>query len=155
MNRPAPRVTAALVSSLMLAACAGPLPPATPTLAPPTATAPAAGLANPASVNCETVGGRLELVTLPDGQVGVCVLPDGSLCEEWALFRAECQPGQFQPFTLGLEPGPENAGDRHCLEGGGQLAWLRLTSGAEYGLCVWPTGKVCEQGAVAGGECGP
>ncbi len=27
------------------------------------------------------------------GQVGICVFPDGSECEEWALFRNECQPG--------------------------------------------------------------
>lgn len=156
MSRPAHRWITALISDLVLAACAGPLTTTTPTVAsPPTVTAPVAGLANPASVNCEDVGGRLELVSLPEGQVGVCVFADGSLCEEWALLRDECAPGQFLPFTLGLEPGPDNAGDRRCLEGGGQLALLRLSDGAEHGLCVWPTGKVCEQSAVAGEACGP
>lgn len=150
-----------VVVGVTLAACAGPrtaapaLPSPVPTAPPPTAEASPAGLANPASVHCQEQGGRLELVTIPDGQVGVCVFADSSLCEEWAYFRDGCRPGQFLPFTIGLEPGPENAGDQRCLEGGGQLALLRLSEGAEYGLCIWPTGKVCEQGAVARGECGP
>lgn len=45
------------------------------------------GLANPASVHCETLGGKLEIRSGKDGQYGVCHLPDGRVCEEWALFR--------------------------------------------------------------------
>lgn len=155
-----------VVVGVTLAACAGPrtatpaLPSPVPTAPPPTAEASPAGLANPASVHCQDEGGRLELVTIPDGQVGVCVFADGSLCEEWAYFRDECQPGQFLPFTIGLEPGLENPSDQRCLEGGGQLALLRLSvategGSAEYGLCVWPTGKLCEQSVAARGECEP
>lgn len=145
----------------LLAACADPrtatpaFPYPTPTAPPTTAEASPAGLANPASVHCQEQGGRLELVTIPEGQIGVCVFTDGSLCEEWAYFRDECRPGRFLPFTVGLEPGLENAGDRRCLENGGQLALLRLSDGQEYALCVWPSGKICEQGAVAREECGP
>jgi len=55
---------------------------------------PMAGVPNPASVHCIEQGGTLEIRRQPDGgEVGYCLFPDGSECEEWALFRKECQPG--------------------------------------------------------------
>ena len=52
-------------------------------------------MANPASVNCIDQGGELELKTDDSGAVhGLCLFADGSECEEWALFRGECSPGQ-------------------------------------------------------------
>ena len=51
-------------------------------------------LANPASVFCEENGGKLEIRDEADGQVGYCIFPDGSECEEWAYFRSECGPGE-------------------------------------------------------------
>lgn len=48
---------------------------------------------NPASVYCEENGNQLEIQTAADGgQTGVCIFPDGSVCEEWAYFRGECGP---------------------------------------------------------------
>lgn len=136
------------------AACASP-PSATPTPQLPAVSPSPADSANPASRNCQDKGGRLEIVTLPDGPVGVCVFADGSLCEEWAYFRDECRPGQFLPFTVSLEPGLDNPADQFCLENDGQLALLRLSTGAEYGLCVWPSGTICEQSTVLRQECKP
>lgn len=54
----------------------------------------AAGLANPVSVHCGKLGGRTNIETLPDGsQIGMCELPDGCTCEEWALLRdRKCEP---------------------------------------------------------------
>jgi len=50
-----------------------------------------ARIANPASVNCEQKGGKVEIKTAADGsQSGICKFPDGSQCEEWAFFRGEC-----------------------------------------------------------------
>ncbi|MGQ3675613.1 putative hemolysin [Xanthobacter sp. TB0139] len=55
---------------------------------------PMVGLANPASQYCASLGGKLEMRTTPEGQVGYCHLPDGRIEEEWALFRANHpQPG--------------------------------------------------------------
>ena len=53
------------------------------------------GLANPASVNCGNVGGTLKIMTDPSGgEYGMCQFPNGTSCEEWALFRGEgCKPG--------------------------------------------------------------
>lgn len=50
---------------------------------------------NPASVYCEENGNKLEIQTAEDGsQSGICVLPDGSECDEWAYFRGECSPSE-------------------------------------------------------------
>jgi uncharacterized protein len=68
------------------AACAQPLPTS--------AQSPAqrqASLANPASVNCVHNGGTLQIVQTAEGQTGICKLPNGHQCEEWALLRGECQ----------------------------------------------------------------
>jgi len=48
------------------------------------------GLANPASAFCEEGGGKVDIREEADGQVGYCVFPDGSECEEWAYYRGEC-----------------------------------------------------------------
>lgn len=47
-------------------------------------------IANPASVFCTENGGTLTMKDTPDGQSGVCTFPSGASCEEWALFRGEC-----------------------------------------------------------------
>jgi len=47
-------------------------------------------IANPASTNCIEQNGSLEIIDTNEGQIGVCTLPDGRVCEEWALFRGEC-----------------------------------------------------------------
>ncbi|MDD3976051.1 MAG: DUF333 domain-containing protein [Candidatus ainarchaeum sp.] len=52
-------------------------------------------IANPASVNCDNLGGTLDFRTFENGTYGVCVFEDGSECEEWKLFNNECQKGEF------------------------------------------------------------
>lgn len=80
------RLSTLLVSlSLALTACNTPnASSSTPDAKP----AGGVGLANPASVHCEKLGGKLEIRTGKDGgQYGLCTLPDGRVCEEWGLFR--------------------------------------------------------------------
>ena len=76
---------------MTLTACAAlptqPVPDSAPT------DMPQPNMPNPASVYCTQQGNRLEIVTAADGsQSGICVLPDGSSCDEWAYFRGECGP---------------------------------------------------------------
>lgn len=54
----------------------------------PTTTTPA-GLANPASVFCVDQGGTVEIVSEDNGEVGYCILPDGTRIEEWEYFRSQ------------------------------------------------------------------
>ncbi|ENO87343.1 putative hemolysin [Thauera linaloolentis] len=50
----------------------------------------AVGMANPASTHCIDKGGKLEIRKDANGNaVGMCHLPDGSVIEEWALFRKD------------------------------------------------------------------
>jgi putative hemolysin len=50
------------------------------------------GLANPASVYCGQVGGKTEIKKDATGaEYGMCTFPNGSSCEEWALYRGECK----------------------------------------------------------------
>lgn len=59
------------------------------------------GLPNPASVNCQGKGYTLEIRTAEDGsQMGVCIFPDGSECDEWAFYRGECGPGGQNPAGI-------------------------------------------------------
>ncbi len=73
----------------LLAGCASTATPAIPTPLPATDT-PSASVANPASVFCEAQGGQVDIRTESGGEVGYCVFPDGSECQEWAFFRGEC-----------------------------------------------------------------
>jgi putative hemolysin len=86
-----------LITSIV-SACSG-TPAAEPAIAPAEEAneEPATGLANPASVYCQEQGGTVEIRTDAEGgQYGVCIFDDGSECDEWAYFRGECQPGDFE-----------------------------------------------------------
>lgn len=48
------------------------------------------GMANPASVHCEKVGGKVVIEKDAQGnQKGICHLPDGTRVDEWELFRRD------------------------------------------------------------------
>lgn len=62
------------------------------------------GLPNPASVNCEELGGILTIKNDAEGgQVGFCTLPDQSVCEEWSLLRNECTDNSAHFLHLNLK----------------------------------------------------
>lgn len=45
-------------------------------------------IGNPASQFCGTMGGKTEIVKLKNGdEIGLCVLSNGNVMEEWTLFR--------------------------------------------------------------------
>lgn len=48
------------------------------------------GMTNPASANCLDLGGDLEIRENDVGQYGVCIFENGRECEEWSLFRGDC-----------------------------------------------------------------
>jgi putative hemolysin len=60
---------------------------------------PSANMPNPASVNCLEQKGTLEIrQDASGGEYGMCVFADNSECEEWALLRGTCAPGD-NPVT--------------------------------------------------------
>ncbi len=46
-------------------------------------------IANPASEYCVKKGGKLEIVKDNSGEKGMCHLPDGTVIDEWELFRRD------------------------------------------------------------------
>jgi predicted secreted protein len=60
---------------------------------------------NPASVACVQSGGALEIKKdTTGGEYGMCNFPNGTSCEEWALFRGEgCKPGVAVAATTAAE----------------------------------------------------
>ena len=50
---------------------------------------PTVAIANPASEHCVKKGGKLEIVKEASGEKGMCHLPDGTVVEEWELFRRD------------------------------------------------------------------
>jgi putative hemolysin len=60
-----------------------------------------AGIANPASVYCNQVGGTDIIKKDATGaEYGICTFPDGSSCEEWALYRGQCKPTVSAPTPV-------------------------------------------------------
>ena len=70
---------AMVLTVIVVGACRGDADPPTDTTLP--------GIANPASEFCVGAGGTVEIVDEAEGQVGYCILPDGSRIEEWEYFR--------------------------------------------------------------------
>jgi len=48
-----------------------------------------ASMSNPASQYCAERGGRLETRQEQAGEAGYCHMPDGSVVEEWQLYRGK------------------------------------------------------------------
>ena len=85
---------AALLTGCAAAPPAAPAPPPAADPAPPHAAKPV-GLANPATVACIRAGGVAFTERAADGsERGLCRLPAGQVCDQWAFFRGECGAGQ-------------------------------------------------------------
>jgi uncharacterized protein len=101
-----------MMMCFVLAACAAPRAQTPESAA---TSAPQVSMPNPASAYCIQHGGKLEIRTAADGsQNGVCSLPDGSTCDEWAYFRGECgAAGQnkLAPTPANQAGADEKAGD--------------------------------------------
>ena len=107
------------------------------------------GKPNPASVNCMDKGGKLEIRDKAEGQVGYCIFPDGSECEEWAFFKDESAPGGGEG-----KAGMPNPASKNCVDQGGKVD-IRDEAGGQVGYCVFSDGSECEEWAYFKGECAP
>ncbi len=104
---------------------------------------PAAGLANPASVNCMEKGGKLEMRTAKLGQYGVCIFEDNRQCEEWALLRGQCPVGGMKVT------GYQTEAEVFCAITGGEV----INPGSATPLCKRVDGTQCTAQANLDGEC--
>ena len=58
------------------------------------------GMANPASLFCESMGGKVQIVTDAAGQRGDCLLPNGTRTDEWTYFRSVSPTLSTWPATV-------------------------------------------------------
>jgi uncharacterized protein len=142
------RTVLILVILLALLAACRPVAPR------PEAEGTMANMANPASVYCEENGGKLEIRDEAGGQVGYCIFPDGSECEEWAYMRGECAPGGAAATPEAVPSlGMPNPASVYCTENEGTLEIRTDSAGGEYGVCVFPDGSECDEWAFFRGDC--
>jgi putative hemolysin len=80
--------------------------------------------------------------------LGVCILPDGSECDEWTYFRGECSPAS----QGGSLPTPTPL---YCEQQGYTLEIHIAEDGSQTGVCVFPDGSECDELAYYHGECSP
>lgn len=135
-------LTSAFIVLLFVTACSSAPAPL------PTEAAP-----NPASANCVEKGGKLDIRTEANGEVGYCQFPDGSECEEWAFFRNECQP-KTPVASSTTVPNLPNPASANCIKRGGELI-IRTDAKGEAGYCQFPDGSECEEWALFRNECAP
>ena len=70
-------------------------------------------MANPAAVACKEAGGQMSKIYTDKGEQGMCTLPSGVVCEEWAFFKGAC--GQDKPTVVPsaaepVKPSPSTTG---------------------------------------------
>jgi len=142
-------VLSLLLLAIFVGACSSPQNPPQPTAAP--TAAPSSGIANPASVNCEKVGGKTSIQTRADGaQYGICVFAGNKQCEEWALFRGDCPAGGVD-ISAYVTPAAQ-----FCVISGGQYkATTNAGQTNEQGTCTFKNNQTCDAGDYLNGKCSP
>jgi putative hemolysin len=141
MSRLVRTVASMFAVMVFVAACGSPTPLPTPT--------PEAQIANPASVKCVELGGKLEIRTRPDGgQYGVCLFEDNRQCDEWALFRGDCPVGGLKITGYVTE-----AAQFCVITGGSYQVTANGNTDQEQGTCTFKNGKVCDAAQYYAGTC--
>ena len=111
-------------------------------ISPSRETTSSVGIANPASQTCVAYGYRLLMRKDENGgEVGYCVFPDGTECEEWSFFRGECgkekKIGKMEQFPeFGIPFGSDGGKYAGCPE------WVncmpKIGQNEQQGTCVIP-----------------
>ncbi len=107
------------------------------------------GIANPASVNCEQKGGKLEMRDRGElGQYGVCVFADNRQCEEWAMLRGECPEG-----GVNVTGYTTNAAVFCAISGGTYTVTSNGGAANEQGTCEFKNATTCDAWDFFNGKC--
>jgi len=139
-----------LLAAIFLSACSQKSNP-NETPVPSSVPASEAGLPNPASVNCEEKGGKLEIRDRGEmGQYGVCVFEDNRQCEEWTLYRGECPAGGVKVTGFATDAAV------FCAITGGEYTVTGMDGAAdEQGTCTLKNGTSCDVWDNFNGKCFP
>jgi hypothetical protein len=108
-------------------------------------------MANPAATACVQAGLTYEIRTnTTDGsQYGVCIMKDGTVCDEWAYFRKECPaPAVTTPGT-----GMANPSAVYCEEQNLTYEIRTNPDGSQSGVCILADGTECDGWEYYRGDC--
>lgn len=106
------------------------------------------GIPDPAADYCISLNNSFEIRHNPDGTLyGVCILADGSVCDEGAFYRGRC------PDTTGAGGALDDPAASFCLEENYSYVIRENDAGTVDRLCVFPDGSECDAGAYARGAC--
>jgi putative hemolysin len=117
----------------------------------PTPTGTPSGMPNPAATACVQAGLTYEIRTnTTDGsQYGVCIMKDGTVCDEWAYFRKECPaPAVTTPGT-----GMANPSAVYCEEQNMTYEIRTNPDGSQTGVCILSDGTECDGWEYYRGDC--
>ncbi|MDD1657215.1 MAG: DUF333 domain-containing protein [Methanomicrobiales archaeon] len=139
----------AVILCILTAFACGCTQPSQSTVTPtPTATTP--GMANPAAVACVEDKLQYEIRQNPDGsQYGVCIMADGTVCDEWAYFRGECPA----PVVTTTGAGMANPSAVYCEDRGMTYETRTNTDGSQFGVCILADGSICDAWEFYRGDC--
>ncbi len=101
-------------------------------------------MGNPASINCQKVGGNIVIQKRGDGgEYGLCYFEENRACEEWALMRGDCPVGGRK--TTGYDTIDQN----YCAWSGGE------TYAVKDSVCTFKNGSKCKTIDYYNGTCSP
>jgi len=99
------------------------------------------GIANPASVYCQSSGGTTNIVDTPAGQVGYCQLPSGENVEEWANFRAALAKVPNWPAAVATPVNDPNDPMMTCTAAAATAVRKQLVNPDDSGRWILPSGQ--------------
>jgi hypothetical protein len=108
----------------------------------------ASQIANPASQYCTAQGGTLEMIEGEGGTAGVCVLADGTRCDEWQFYRGQC-PKKCGECPLLSPPGPGFCPDGKIVQGDKDECGCQGPPKCEQVACT-AEAKLCPDGSAVG-----
>jgi|GEM_PF-2681618 len=110
-------------------------------------------IANPAAKDCVLKGYTYEIrADAAGGQYGVCSKPGYTECEEWALYRGDCQLVPINA-TDNQSQGLANPASVNCIGKGYNLTIKTDSEGGQYGVCSKPGYTECEEWAFFRDNC--
>jgi len=95
---------------------------------PPSISCEGVSISNPAATYCSMLGYESGVQDTPDGQAGICTMPDGTVCDEWQFLRGKC--GEEYSW---------------CVLNGMSIRNVSESDGSgtqEYAVCVDSTGSI-------------
>ena len=110
---------------------------------------PTPEIPNPAAMACLDDEHQYEIRKNPEGsEYGVCILADGTVCDERKYLRGECPA----PATT-IDPELANPAAVYCRQQNLTHQFRKKPDGSEYGVCILPKGTECIDWEYYRGEC--